>query len=217
RGCHIIGKIPSGFPTPLMPCVAMADVVPLVTGACAIVVVSFCSMMTTARGFATKNGYQIDANRDLIALGACDLVSGLSRGFVVSGADSRTAVADSAGGKTQVTSLVAAFAMALVLLFLTAPLTYLPSCALAAILISSSIGLFDWASLRQFYRVSRPEFRHSVVAMLGVMTVGILPGILVALGLTFLRLVSLASRPHDAVLGVVQGKDGFYSLTGEKD
>src|SRR5258707_3655160 len=104
----------------------------------------------------------------MIALGISDLVSGFNRGFVVSGADSRTAVADSVGGKTQVASVVAAAAMAAVLMFLTRPLAYLPTTALAAILISSALGLFDFDSLRTYYNLNRPEIRHSVVAMLGV-------------------------------------------------
>jgi len=214
-GMHVVGAIPSGFLLPRIPQVASSDVIPLVLGACTIVLVSFCSMMTTARGFATKNGYQIDANRDLIALGACDIASGLSHGFVVSGADSRTAVADASGGKTQVTSLVAAATMALALLFLTAPLAYLPSAALAAILITSAIGLFDVGSLRRYYRHSGPEFSHLLVAMLGVMTVGILPGIVVAVGLALFRLIKLASKPHDAILGTAPGKDGFYSVADD--
>jgi MFS superfamily sulfate permease-like transporter len=169
-------------------------------------------MMTTARGFAAKNGYQIDANRDLIALGVSDLASGFSRGFVVSGADSRTAVADSAGGKTQMTSVIASITIALVLLFLTGPLGYLPSTALAAILIASSISLFDLASLRRYYRVSRPEFRHAVVAMLGVMTVGVLMGVLVAVGLAMLKLLMLASKPHDAVLGLITDQETLANI-----
>lgn len=215
HGVAVVGHVPAGFPTPRIPLVGAGDLWPLLFGACGIVLVSFCSMMTTARGFAAKNGYAIDTNQDMIALGVSDLASGLSRGFVVSGADSRTAVADSAGGKTQVTALVAAAMMAAVLLFLTAPLAYLPTAALAAILISSALGLFDVSSLRSYYRVSRPEFRHSVAAMLGVMTVGVLPGVLIAVGLALLRLLRLASRPHDAVLGMVEGKDGAYGTEGE--
>ena len=211
-GVKIIGSIPSGLPSPHIPSIAGADFGPLILGSATIVLVSFCSMMTTARGFATKNGYQIDANRDLVALGVCDLASGLSRGFVVSGADSRTAVADSAGGKTQMTSVFASIAIAFVLLFLTAPLAYLPSTALAAILIASAISLFDFASLRRYYQISPPEFRHAVVAMLGVMTVGVLQGVLIAVGLAMIKLMMLASKPHDAVLGVVPGKDGFSEI-----
>ena len=142
-GVQTIGAIPAGLPLPRIPSVPLAHVGPLLMGASTIVLVSFCSMMTTARGFATKNGYQIDANRDLMALGVCDIASGLTRGFVVSGADSRTAVADASGGKTQMTSVIASIAIVLVLLFLTSPLAYLPSAALAAILISSAMSLFD--------------------------------------------------------------------------
>jgi MFS superfamily sulfate permease-like transporter len=152
----------------------------------------------------------------MIALGLCDLASAVTRGFVVSGADSRTAVADSAGGKTQLTSLVAAAAMATVLLALTGPLAYVPRAGLAAILVSSALGLFDVASLRRYYRASQPEFFLSVVAMLGVMTIGVLPGIVVAVGLALLRLISLASRPHDAVLGVVEGDGDVYSAELEE-
>jgi high affinity sulfate transporter 1 len=215
QGVAVVGPVPAGFPTPRIPAVHAGELWPLVLGACGIVLVSFCSMMTTARGFAAKKGYAIDADRDMIALGVCDLASGFTRGFVVSGADSRTAVADSAGGKTQVTALAAAATMAAVLLFLTAPLAYLPTAALAAILISSALGLFDFASLRGYYRLSRPEFRHSLVAMLGVMTVGVLPGVLVAVALALLRLLRLASRPNDAVLGRVEGKETAYGTGGE--
>jgi len=175
QGVAVVGPVPAGFPLPHVPSIDTSELWPLLFGACGIVLVSFCSMMTTARGFVAKNGYAINTNQDMIALGACDLASGFVRGFVVSGADSRTAVADSAGGKTQVTGLVAAATMAAVLLFLTGPLAYLPTAALAAILISSALGLFDFTSLRSYFRVSRPEFRHSIAAMLGVMTVGVLP------------------------------------------
>ena len=215
QGVAVVGPVPAGFPTPRIPAIQTGELWPLVFGACGIVLVTFCSMMTTARGFAAKNGYTIETSRDMIALGACDLASGFTRGFVVSGAASRTAVAESAGGKTQVTALVAAATMAAVLVFLTAPLTYLPSAALAAILISAVLGLFDIAAMRGYYRVSRPEFRHATVAMLGVMTVGVLPGILVAVGLAILRLLRLASRPPDAVLGLVEGKEDAYGTGGE--
>jgi len=215
NGVQVVGSIPVGLPMPHIPVVVLPDVGPLLLGASTIVLVSFCSMMTTARGFATKNGYQIDANRDLMALGVCDIASGFTRGFVVSGADSRTAVADAAGGKTQMTSVIASISIALVLLFLTGPLAYLPATALAAILISSSLALFDLSSLRRYYRISKPEFRHSVVAMLGVMTVGVLGGVLIAVGLAMLKLLLLASKPHDAVLGVVAGKNEMANLATE--
>lgn len=213
HGVAVVGAVPAGFPVPRVPIVSISELPDLLLGACGIVLVSFCSMMTTARGFAAKNGYSIDVNRDLIALGVSDLASGLSRGFAVSGADSRTAVADASGGKTQLASVVAAAVMAIVLLFLTEPLAYVPTAALAAILISSALGLFDFASLRRYYQMSPPEFRHAIVAMLGVMTIGVLPGVLVAVALALFRLLMLASHPHDAVLGPVEGQDGVYAAS----
>ena len=216
QGVAVVGAVPAGFPVPRIPPVGTSELWPLIVGACGIVLVSFCSMMTTARGFAAKNGYAIDVNQDMIALGVSNLASGFSRGFVVSGADSRTAVADSAGGKTQLTALVAAATMAVVLLFLTRPIAYLPTAALAAILVSSALGLFDVASLQRYYRISRSEFWLSVIAMLGVMTVGVLPGVLIAVGLALLKLLRLASRPHDVVLGLVQEKGDVYSAVEEE-
>ena len=216
QGVAVVDAVPAGFPVPRIPPVGTSELWPLIVGACGIVLVSFCSMMTTARGFAAKNGYAIDVNQDMIALGVSNLASGFSRGFAVSGADSRTAVADSAGGKTQLTALVAAATMAVVLLFLTRPIAYLPTAALAAILVSSALGLFDVASLQRYYRISRSEFWLSVIAMLGVMTVGVLPGVLIAVGLALLKLLRLASRPHDVVLGLVQEKDDVYSAVEEE-
>src|SRR5215813_12692112 len=212
----VVGAVPAGFPTPVVPHVNKAEIWPLIFGALGIALVSFCSMMTTARGFAAKNGYRINVNQDMFALGVSDLASAFNRGFVVSGADSRTAVADSSGGKTQVTSLAAAAVMALVLLFLVRPLAYVPTAALAAILISSALGLFDFASLRHYYRISGPEFRHSLVAMIGVMTIGVLPGVLIAVGLALLNLLRHASHPHDSVLGLVQDGEGDDFLPQEQ-
>src|SRR6185295_10044804 len=109
QGVAVVGAVPAGFPVPRLPAtVALDEIGSLAFSACGIVLVSYCSMMPTARGFAAKNGYRVDANQEFIALGASNLAAGLSRGFVVSGADSRTAVGDAAGGKTQVTSIVAA-------------------------------------------------------------------------------------------------------------
>ncbi|MFL5237568.1 MAG: SulP family inorganic anion transporter [Rhizomicrobium sp.] len=210
HGVAVVGPVPPGFPAPKIPSIRENDLWPLIFGAADIVLVSFCSMMTTARGFAARNHYPINANQDMVALGICDVASAFSQGFVVSGADSRTAVADTAGGKTQLTAIVAAVAMAAVLFFLTAPLAYMPVAALAAILISSATSLFDFTSLRSYYRVSKGEFLHAAVAMIGVMTLGVLPGVLIAIALALLRLLRLASRPHDAILGLKDATEGSY-------
>jgi MFS superfamily sulfate permease-like transporter len=136
----------------------------------------------------------------------------LSQGFAVTGADSRTAVGDVMGGKTQVTGLVAAATIALVLLFFTGPLRYLPGSALGAVLISAGIGLFDWRALVRFYRIQEGEFLVCVAAMLGVVTFGALQGIALSIALAMLVLLVRSSRPADAVLGRVDGLQGFYDV-----
>ena len=211
HGVAIVGPVPAGFHLPRIPAVGANELGTLTFGACGIVLVSFCSMMTTARGFAAKNGYPIKVNQDMFALGVSDLASGLSGGFVVSGADSRTAVADATGGKTQVATIAAAVTMSLVLIFLTKPLAFLPTAALAAILISSALNLFDIASLRTYYRASPLEFLYAMVAMIGVMTVGVLPAVLVAVALTMANLIRMASKPHEALLGAVDGEPDLFA------
>jgi len=214
HGVAVVGPVPGGFPTPLVPRIGAGELWPLVTGAAGIVLVTFTSMMTTARGFASRNGYAVDANQEMIALGAADIAAAFQRGFPVSAAASRTAVSDAAGGKTQVTGLVAAATMSLVLLFLTGPIAALPTAALAGILVTAVLGLFDFAALREYRRAAPAELRHSLVAMLGVMTVGVLHGVLIAVALAILRLLMLASKPSDALLGILEGKEGIYGGEG---
>jgi MFS superfamily sulfate permease-like transporter len=168
--------------------------------------------MVTARSFAARNHYEIDVDREFIALGACNVAASLSQGFAVTGADSRTAVSDVMGGKSQLTGLVAAATIALVLLFFTEPLQYLPGSALGAVLISAGLGLFDWRALVRFYRIQEGEFLVCVAAMFGVVTLGALPGIALSIALAMLVLLIRSSRPADAVLGRVAGLPGFHDL-----
>jgi high affinity sulfate transporter 1 len=212
HGVSLLGSIPAGLPGLMIPDIGGADWGHLVLGAAGLALISFNSGMVTARGFAVKNRYEIDSNQEFIALGVADLGAGLMQGFAVSGADSRTAVNDSMGGKSQVTSLVTAGLLVLVLLFLTSPLALLPITILAAVLINAALGLFDLKYLRKLRRVSRQEFRLSIVASLGVITVGVLPGVVIAVGLAILQLLVKASKPHDAVLGRMSNADGFYSI-----
>lgn len=151
-----------------MPDIGAADLQPLAFGAVGLALVSFNSAMVTARGFAVKNRYEIDPNKELIALGVADIGAGVLQGFAVSGADSRTAVNDAVGGKSQATGLVAAVLLLFVLIFLTGPLSSLPIAVLAAVLIHSAIGLFDLPSLIRLRKISRKEFRLSIVTLLGV-------------------------------------------------
>ena len=163
--------------------------------------------MVTARGFAAKNRYDIDPNREFIALGVANIGAGVLQGFAVTGADSRTAVNDSIGGKSQVTGLVAAAVLALTLLFLTGPLAWLPMAVLSAVLIKAAMGLFDLHGLATLRRVSRQEFRLCLITLLGVITAGVLPGVVVAVGVALVQLLVRTSRPHDAVLGRIPGTE----------
>jgi high affinity sulfate transporter 1 len=211
-GVSVLGAVPAGLPTVSWTPVPHEHLGSLLSGAAGLALVSFTSGMVTARSFASRNRYEIDVDREFIALGACNIAAGLSQGFAVTGADSRTAVSDAMGGKTQVTGLVAAATMAIVLLVLTGPLRFLPSSALGAVLISAGIGLFDWKGLVRFYRIQEGEFVVCAAAMLGVVTLGALQGIGLAIALAMLVLVIRSSRPADAVLGRVDGLQGFHDV-----
>jgi high affinity sulfate transporter 1 len=205
----LLGAIPPGLPAVALPAIGLGDWQALVLGAIGLAFVLYNSAMVTARGFAAKNDYAIDANQEFIALGVANIGAGLLGGFAVSGADSRTAMNDASGGKTQIVSLVAAAVLALTLLFLTAPLQWLPMAVLAAVLIKAGMGLFDLQALLILRRISPPEFRLCLLTILGVITVGVLPGVVVAVAVALLQLLMRASRPHDAVLGRIPGTSLF--------
>lgn len=215
-GVAVLGAVPAGLPDLRLSLVPAEHIEPLLAGAVGLALVSVTSGMITARSFASRNGYEIDVDREFVAFGASNIAAGLSQGFAVTGADSRTAMSDAMGGKTQVTGLVAAGAMTLVLLFLTGPLQYLPASALAAVLISAAIGLFDWPALVRLFRIHDGEFLVCLAAMLGVVALGALQGIAVAIALAMLVLLVRSSRPADAVLGRGNGREGFFDLAGHE-
>ena len=211
-GVKTIGYVPAGLPELELPRVDPKLLPTLLAEAAGLALVSFSSLMLTARSFAAKNGYDIDADQDFAALGAANIASAVSQGFAVSGANSRTAMSDEAGGKTHAVGLVAAAAVALVLLFFTAPLQYVPVAALGAVLIAAALSLTDFGSLRLFYRIDRTEALLSVLATLGVVAVGAVNAILFAVVLALLRFIRLVSRPRVEILGKVEGFPGFHSL-----
>ncbi len=216
-GVAVVGDVPSGLPSLRWPTFDPQFLQPLFGGAMGVALVSFCNAMVVARSFAAKHNYEIDANRELSALGASQLAAGLCQGFAVSGTESRTAMNHAMGGKSQVAGLVAAAAMAAVLLFMTAPLSYLPKAALGGVLIVAAIGLFDLASLRRLWHVSRTEFSVAVATMVGVIALDVLEGILMAVTLALLLLLKRSARPADAVLGRVPGMKGFHDLARHAD
>jgi MFS superfamily sulfate permease-like transporter len=174
--------------------------------------VIFSGGVVTARSFANKDGHQVDMDAELAALGAANIASALGQGFAVTDADSRTAIAYASGGRTQMTGLVAAACMVLVLLFLTAPLKYVPVPALGAVLVVAALSLFDVASLRHIWRVDKGEVLLSLTATLGVVLVGPINGILVAVALALARFIRGTARPRDEILGKVEGMPGFHSV-----
>ncbi|BAQ65493.1 SulP family inorganic anion transporter [Geminocystis sp. NIES-3709] len=215
QGVAIVGTVPSGFPPLKIPQLLETDIISLIIGGVGIAFVSFNSAMVTAEAFAMKNRYEIDPNQELIALGMANIVAGVSQGFAISGTASRTATNDSAGGKTQLVSIIGAIMMIFILLFFTTPLSYLPISVLSALLIDAVLGLLDIKSLKNLYKISLPEWRLSVLTTLGVICIGVLQGVLVAIILAVIQLLYRASRPNDAILGIVEGKDGFHNIERE--
>ncbi len=213
RGVAVVGSVPAGLPELRWPALEREAVRPLVLGALGVALLSFSNAMVVARSFAAKGRYEVDADREFFALGACQIAAGLSQGFAVSGTESRTAINHAMGGRSPAVGVVAAALMAAVLLFLTGPLAYLPQAALGAILVMAAIGLFDVRELRHLGRVSWQELAVALVTMLGVVALGVLDGILVAVLLSILFLLGRASRPPDAVLGRVAGMRGWHDLS----
>ncbi|MCB1859033.1 MAG: SulP family inorganic anion transporter [Gammaproteobacteria bacterium] len=212
QGVEVIGEITVAFPTHRLPALEIRDYATLLLDAAAIVLISFTSGVLTAKSFARRNRYEIRPDQELVAFGACNIASGLAQGFPVTGADSRTAVNDNMGGKSQLVGIVAGIAMLLVVVFLAGPLASVPDAALAAVIVVSSIGLFDLAAIRELYDTSQREFGISIGTTVGVLVLGVLPGIILAVALSLLWLLAIGSRPHDAVLGRVPGMRGFHDI-----
>ena len=208
----MLGPVPAGLPQLRWPTVPLQDVPSLAAAAAGLALVVFTSGTLTARSFAAKGGYRIDVDREFAAFGAANISSALSQGFAVTGADSRTAVGVAAGGRTQVTGLVAATTIAAVLLFLTEPLQYVPVAALGAVLVFAAFSLFDVATLREIWKYDRVEVGLSLITTLGVVAVGAINGILIAVVLALARFIRQAARPRDEVLGRVEGLPGFHSI-----
>jgi high affinity sulfate transporter 1 len=216
-GVKIVGDVPTGLPHLRLPNFSLNLIPPLLGDAAGLALVSFSSMMLTSRSFAARNKYDIDADKELAALGMANITSAFSQGFAVSGADSRTAMNDATGGRTQVTGLVAAGAIAVVLLFFTQPLRFVPIAALGAVLVKAGFSLIDLKALKLIFRIDRYEFALSILATLGVVVIGAIEAILLVVVISTLRFVHLMARPQFEVLGKVEGMSGFHSLERHPD
>jgi high affinity sulfate transporter 1 len=197
----VVGHIPTGLPGLALPSVSLGDVEALLPIALVAALLSFSDTVVVARAFAARNRYRIDANQELLAIGVANLVSGLSQGLPISASDSRTAVAEAAGGRTQVTSVVAALVVGCVMLWLAGLLYHLPQAALGGLLIASAWGLCDMGEFRRLWRFRGISLAGALVTLAGVVALGVMEGILIGVVFAFVLLLRALAFPPDAVLG----------------
>jgi high affinity sulfate transporter 1 len=212
-GLSVVGVLPQGLPPFTIPSVTASDIGTLVVGAVGIAIVAFADTSVLSRTFALRGGYEVDPDQELVALGAANVASGLFQGFAISSSSSRTPVAAEAGAKTQVTGLVGAGAIVVLLVAFPNLVQNLPSATLAAVVIAAAFSLVEIAGVRTLYRLRRSEFVLSMVCFLGVALAGVIPGVFIAVGLALLSFIQRAWRPYDAVLGRIDGQDGYHDVS----
>ena len=201
-GIKTIGVVEGGLPLFQTPEFNVGVIRELVMPALNLAIISFVSMMLTARSFAAKNGYDVDADKEFMALGIANLASAVSQGFAVSGASSRTAVNDANGGKTQLVSIIAAAIIAIIAIFFTAPLEFIPSAALGVVLIIASVHLLDLKMVWKLRLKDRQAFYLTLTTLLAVLFIGVIPGITLAVLLGLFQFIRTVMRPTDHILGV---------------
>ncbi len=199
----VVGDLPAGLPSLTWPGVGAVDLMKLLPAALGIAAVAYADGVLTARSFAGRHRQHIDANQELVAFGAANLAAGITQGFPVGASGSRTTVNDQMGGKTQIVGLIGAAVILVVLLFLTEPVEYLPSACLGAVIVMAAIGLIEPSAWRAIASAGRGQVVIAGVACGGVIVLGVLPALVIAVGLSILDTVRRSATPHDAVLGWV--------------
>ena len=189
----------------------------MLIGGCAIALVSFADTSVLSRAYAARLGTHVDPNQEMVGLGAANLATGFFQGFPISSSASRTPVAEAAGARTQLTSVVGALAIALLLLVAPNLLQHLPTAALAAVVIAAAIGLFEVTDLKRIYRIQQWEFWLSMVCFVGVAVLGVIPGIGLAIAIAIVEFLWDGWRPHSAVLGRAHGVKGYHDITRYPD
>ena len=211
-GVKVLGPLPQGLPSFALPMISFAHLADVIIGGCAVAMVAFADTSVLSRTYAAKTRTPVDPNQEMIGLGAANLAAGLFQGFPISSSSSRTPVAEAAGSKTQLTGVVGAIAVALLLMFAPNLLKDLPSSALAAVVIAAAIGLFEFADLRRIFRIQQWEFWLSIVCFVGVAAFGVIPGIGIAIVIAVVEFLWDGWRPHFAVLGRVEGVRGYHDV-----
>jgi high affinity sulfate transporter 1 len=216
-GVSVLGPLPQGLPAFAIPWITYADIIPVLVGGCAVALVSFADTSVLSRTYAARTGASVDPNQEMVGLGAANLAAGFFQGFPISSSSSRTPVAEAAGARTQMTGVVGALAVALLLVAAPGLLRYLPGSALAAVVIASAIGLVEVGDLRRIYRIQRWEFWLSIGCLIGVAVLGAIPGIGLAIVIAVIEFLWDGWRPHSAVLGRADGVKGYHDVTRYPD
>ncbi len=212
KGVSTVGSLPKGFPTPTFPFTEVHDVGPLFVAAIGITLVSLTDTMATASSFAARRGDEVEPNQEMIGIGAANIAAGFVQGFAVSTSGSRTAVAEQSGAKSQLTGVVGAGIVVLLLLFFNSLLADLPQSALGAVVIAAALSLMDISLLRKYGRVRPSAVALSLLTSGGVIVFGVLPGIVIAIVLSVLLVFHHSWWPHGAVLGRVPDLAGWHSV-----
>jgi high affinity sulfate transporter 1 len=211
-GVSVLGSLPQGLPGFAIPWITTADIVPVVIGGCAVALVSFADTSVLSRVYAARTRTYVNPNQEMVGLGIANLAAGFFQGFPISSSSSRTPVAEAAGAKTQMTGVVGALAVALLLVVAPDLLQHLPSSALAAVVIASAIGLIEITDLRRIYRIQRWECWLSIVCTIGVAVFGAIEGIGLAIVIAIIEFLWDAWRPYSAVLGRADGVKGYHDI-----
>ena len=217
HGVSLVGVLPKGFPPLTIPHVPVSDLGVLFAGALGIALVSLADTISTASSFAVRTGQEIRGNQEMVGIGAANLVAGLFQGFPVSTSASRTAVAERAGAKTQLTGVTGAVLIILMIVLLPGLFRNLPQPALAAVVITAALSLADIPGTARLWRQRKTEFLLSIAAFFGVALLGVLPGIVIAVALSILNVFRRAWWPYATVLGRVDGLEGYHDVRSYPD
>jgi len=213
----VLGPLPQGLPAFTIPWINQSDIVPVLIGGLAVALVSFADTSVLSRAYAARTKTSVDPNQEMVGLGAANLAAGFFQGFPISSSSSRTPVAEAAGARTQLTGVVGALSVALLLVAAPNLLKDLPTAALAAVVIASAIGLFEITDLVRIFHIQRWEFWLSIVCFLGVAVFGAIPGIGLAIAIAVMAFLWNGWRPYSAVLGRPNGVEGYHDITRYPD
>ena len=213
----VLGPLPQGLPAFTIPWINQSDIVPVLIGGLAVALVSFADTSVLSRAYAARTKTNVDPNQEMVGLGAANLAAGFFQGFPISSSSSRTPVAEAAGARTQLTGVVGALSVALLLVAAPNLLKDLPTAALAAVVIASAIGLFEITDLVRIFHIQRWEFWLSIVCFLGVAVFGAIPGIGLAIAIAVMAFLWNGWRPYSAVLGRPNGVEGYHDIARYPD